>query len=234
MKMRTFLMGLFASVGAASFMALNVTAQTPAPASTAAPMPATADAAAAKLPYGAEDVLKLSRAQVSEDITLNFIHNSGTIYNLAPKDIVYLRNEGVSDRVINAMLDQRKHVPAETATQAALANAAAAPQGPVSSDAGVAPAPQYAPTYVQPMPVYVQPEPTYTPASTLYVIPYSSARFDYPNAFPYGYTYRYWGGYYPYCGSSVVFSFGHRNGGHWGGHYGGYHASGPYRHYGHR
>ena len=44
-----------------------------------------ADAAPVKLPYGVEDVLKLSRAQVSEDVTLNFIRNSGTIYNLAPR-----------------------------------------------------------------------------------------------------------------------------------------------------
>ena len=103
----------FASLGTAFLVALNATAQTPAPSTTASSTPAPTDSATVKLPYGVEDVLKLSRAQVSEDVTLNFIHNSGTIYNLAPKDIVYLRNEGVSDRVISAMLNQRKNVPAE-------------------------------------------------------------------------------------------------------------------------
>jgi hypothetical protein len=78
-------MGLVASVGAASLMALNATAQTQAPTTPPASPAAAADTAAPKLPYGVEDVLKLSRAQVSEDITLNFIHNSGTIYNLTPK-----------------------------------------------------------------------------------------------------------------------------------------------------
>ena len=81
--------------------------------------PGPSEAAAVNLPYGVDDVLKLSRAQASEDVTLNYIRSTGTIYNLAPNDIVYLRNEGVSDRVINTMLDQRKNVPAETATQPA-------------------------------------------------------------------------------------------------------------------
>ncbi len=224
-------MGLFASVGAASLLALNATAQDTASTTTAAATlapAAPADTGAVKLPYGVEDVLKLSRAQVSEDIILNYIHNSGTIYNLAPKDIVYLRNEGVSDRVINAMMDQRKNVPAEAATQAALANAAAAPQVPVSSDVTAVPVPQYLPTYVQPAPVYIQPEPAYAPASTLYIIPYYSTRFDYPNAFPYGYG--YYSGYYPYWGSSFAYGFGYHgrgwgyrgyyHGGHYGGHYG--------------
>src|SRR5262249_53172359 len=66
--------------------------------------------APAKLPYGVEDVLKLSRAQVGDEITLNYIRNSGTIYNLGPQEIVYLRSQGVSERVVNAMLDQRKVV----------------------------------------------------------------------------------------------------------------------------
>ena len=181
MKTRTSRIGLFASLGAASLVALSATAQTPAPATTAPSTPAPTATAPVKLPYGADDVLKLSRAQVSEDVTLNFIRNSGTIYNLAPKDIVYLRNEGVSDRVINTMLDQRKNVPAEMAAQPA-------PQAPAYPDANAAAAAQasaqYAPTYVQPAPVYTQPEPTYVPASTVYVIPYSSSGYGYPRLLP--------------------------------------------------
>ena len=238
MKTRTSLVCLFASLGAASLVAVSATAQTPAAATTASSTPAPTDSAAVKLPYGAEDVLKLSRAQVSEDITLNFIRNSGTIYNLAPKDIVYLRNEGVSDRVINTMLDQRKNVPAETAAQTAPATAPPAPPAPVYTDVNAAAAAQasvqYAPTYVQPAPVYVQPEPTYAPASTLYVIPYSSSGYGYSSYSPY-----YYGGYSHYYGPSVVYGFGYRGGGHYGGHYGGYrggyHGGGHYGGYrGHR
>jgi len=72
-------MCLLASLGAASLVALGATAQTPAPATTTASTAATTDAAPVKLPYGVEDVLKLSRAQVSEDVILSFIRNSGTI-----------------------------------------------------------------------------------------------------------------------------------------------------------
>jgi hypothetical protein len=65
----------------------------------------------AKLPYGADDVVRLSAARVNEEVILNYIQTSGTIYNLTPQDIVRLRDEGVSDRVINAMIDQRRVVP---------------------------------------------------------------------------------------------------------------------------
>ena len=228
MKTRISSRCLFASIGAASLVALGATAQTSTPATTGTSPPATTDATPVKLPYGAEDVLKLSRAQVSEDVTLNFIRNSGTIYNLAPTDIVYLRNQGVSDRVINTMLDQRKNVPAEAAVQAAQA-----PAAPATSAVGAAPASiQYAPTYTQPAPVYTQPEPA-APASTLYVIPYTSERYVYPSGYPYDYSY---GSYYHWGSPSVVFGFGYGGGpwygGYYGGHYGGYHGGGHYRNYG--
>ena len=225
-------MCLFASLGAASLAALSAVAQTPAP-STAAPSASTSaapDPAPAKLPYGVDDVLKLSRAQVSEDVTLNFIHNSGTIYNLGPNDIVYLRNEGVSDRVINTMLDQRKNVPAEMAAQ----TAPAAPPASVNPDPNAAAAQasaQYAPTYVQPAPVYTQPEPTYPPASTVYVIPYSSPGYGYSTYYPY-----YGSSPYYYYGPSVTFGIGFGGGryygGYRGGYRGGYHGGGGHYGYG--
>src|ERR1035437_8894255 len=154
MKTRTSRICLFASLGAAPLVALGATAQTPASSTPTTTTAAPTDAAPAKLPDGADDVRKLSRAQVSEDVTLNFIRNSGTIYNLAPKDIVYLRNEGVSDRVLNTMLEQRKTVPAEMAAQTAPATAPTAPQAPAYPDPNAAAAAQasvqYAPTYAQP------------------------------------------------------------------------------------
>ena len=228
MKTRTSLTGLFASLGAASLLALNATAETPAPASTTASTASPADAAPAKLPYGVEDVLKLSRAQVSEDVTLNFIRNSGTIYNLAPKDIVYLRNEGVSDRVINTMIDQRKKVPAEAAAPAVTASTSSAPSASATSVATVAAAPQYAPTYVQPAPVYAQPEPPRAPSSSLYVIPYPYAGYRYPGPYPYSYFY---GDYYRCYSPSVVYTIGYGSGGYCGGYYGVRSSYGPYRCY---
>jgi hypothetical protein len=208
MKTRTFRTCLLASLGAASLVALSATAQTPAPVTATA----STDAAPVKLPYGVEDVLKLSRAQVSEDVTLSFIRNSGTIYNLAPKDIVYLKNEGVSDRVIGAMLDQGKSVPTITGTQAGSATTPTAPQAPVYPDANAAAAaqasPQYAPTYDQSAPVYVQPDTTYAPPSTVYSIPYSTPAYPYY----YGGYPDYYGGY-PYYGPSIGIGLGFGYGG---------------------
>ena len=225
MKTLTYRRSLFAGIGAASLLALSATVQTaatPTPAPDAATAP---DSVPARLPYGVEDVLKLTRAQVSEEVTLNFIHNSGTIYNLSPDNIVYLRNQGVSDRVINTMLDQRKNVPAEMAAQAPAPAAPAAPQAPVAPDANAAApapaAPQYAPTYTEPPPA--------APASSLYVIPYSGSGYAYQNYYPY-----YYGGYYPYYyGPSFVFSIGGRYGGyyHGGRYYGGGHYYGGGGHY---
>jgi hypothetical protein len=223
-------MGLFASLSAVLLVVPAATAQTETPATSATP--AAADATPVKLPYGVEDVLKLSRAQVNEDVILTYIRNTGTIYNLAPKDIVYLRNQGVSDRVVNAMQDQRKNVPAELAAQTPPPSTAAAPQAPVTSDANAGAAPQYAPAYVQAAPTYVAPQPTYEPASTLYVIPYPYAGYRYPGYYPYSY-----GGYYGYGGPSVVFGFGYNNWGHYGHYNGGYHGryygGGHYGYHGH-
>jgi hypothetical protein len=227
-------MCVIASLGAASLVAFSTTAQTPAPTSSDTSAPAAISAAPVKLPYGVEDVLKLSRAQVSEDVILNFIHNSGTIYNLGPNEIVYLRNQGVSDTVINAMLAQRQIVPAQVAAQNAAPTAPNPVPAPVSPDASAAAAAQasaqYAPTYVQPAPVYAEAQPAYAPASTLYVIPYCGTGYGYGSCYP-----------YYYGGPSIVFGFGYGGGrycgpyyrGYYGGHYGGYYHGGPYRHYGH-
>ena len=234
MKTRTSQIGLFLSVGAASLVALGATAQTTAPSETATATPPASDAAPAKLPYGVDDVLKLSRAQISEDITLNYVKNSGTIYNLSPRDIVYLRNEGVSDKVINTMLDQRQNVPADVANQNALqaqAAASAAAAAPANADATIVqPAPVYVqppPFYVQPPPVYVPPEPDYEPASTLYIIPYGPAgctyyrpSFHFGSSYGYGSTVysiqtgygggRYYGGARHGGYRSTVYHFGRR------------------------
>ena len=199
--------------------------------------PAAAESTPVKLPYGVEDVLKLSRAQVSEDVILNYVHNTGTIYSLSPDVIVYLRNEGVSDHVINTMMDQRQNVPAEMAAQTAPSSTPFAPQAPLSPDASAAAAaqasPQYAPDYAQAAPVYTEPQPTYVPASTVYVLPYSGGGYGYANSYPF-----YSGGYYGYCGPSVVIGPAYRRGWGYGGYYrsyhGGYHGGGHYGYSGHR
>ena len=145
---------------------------------------------AIQYPYGVDDVVKLSRAQISEDIIVNFVQNSGATYSLSSKDIVNLKNEGVSDRVLNAMLDQKK---AANQSQVAAAQqpAPAVANAPVVPDANSV---AVAPTFTQPAPVYDQPVPA--PASTVYVIPYPQSSVYYYGSYGY-YPYRYYG---PYCG----------------------------------
>lgn len=168
-----------------------------------------------KLPYGVDDVLKLSQAKISDDIIINYIHNSGTVYNLQPNDIVYLRNRGVSDQVLNVMVNQRTQV--AVAAQAEAAQAAAAAQ----NQAQPAPAPIYAPA-----PGYDQSAPAEapTPASTVYVIPNSATYTGYTPYYSYPYPY-YYGGYY---GPVVSFGYGYCSPSYYHGGYHGYYYRGSY------
>ena len=187
----------------------------PAPAAAAAQTPAAPKETAStpKLRYGVEDVLKLSRSQVSEDVTLSFIQTSGTIYDLRPKDIVYLKEQGVSDKVINAMIDQKKKAIEVASQNAAAASQAAAVSAEAAASPIAAPFTPFAPSYADAAPIYAEPEPDYVPASTLYVIPYPAAAAAYNNYnyyhpyFAYGYygSSRYYGGY---CAPSTVYRFG--------------------------
>jgi hypothetical protein len=154
-----------------------------------------------KLPYGVEDVLKLSRAQISDDIVLNYIRSSGTIYNLAPNDIVYLRNQGVSDRVLNAMLDQRKRLTEAAAAATPQPTAPTlAPISPMSPEAAAGNVSAVEPGYAEPGPSYVEP----APVSTVYVIPHAPAAYNFYAGYApywgyYGYSYPSFGGYYRAC-----------------------------------
>lgn len=149
-----------------------------------------------KMPYGVEDVLKLSRAQVSEDVILTYIQNTGTIYNLGPKDIVYLKEQGVSDRIVNAMIDQ-KRIASEMAAQAQQQQAIAQQQAAAAAD--------NAPITT---PAYSESEPA--PASTLYVIPYPTPAYPrysfYAGSYCYPYPYSYYG--YGYGRPVIGFRFG--------------------------
>lgn len=209
----------------------NTAMQTPAPPPplpTPAPPPSDPAAAPVTLPYGVDEVLKLVRAQISEPIIINYVQNSGTVYNLPPDAIVYLKNQGVPDRVITVMLDQRNRVAAQAnaqvAAQQAAAAAAAANQQAIPYPTSPAPEPTYAPapgTDTQPAP------------STAYVIPNSPSTYPYysyyngsPYYNPYGYPY-YGYPYYGYGGPVVSFGFGYYGGyrgGYHGGYYGGYHG----------
>jgi hypothetical protein len=190
-----------ATVTALAFTAGNVAAQD----STVAPaQPAAVSQPAPQLSYGVPQVLQLVQAKVSDGIIINYIQNSGTIYGLNAGEIVYLKQQGTSDTVLNAMLNQRSRLTGSTEPATSTASASAASD---QTYATAAPAV----TYVQQT----------VPSSTVYIIPDTQTyRYDawYYGGYPYrGYpAYGYYG-YYGY--PAVSFSFGFGN--HWGGYHGG-------------
>jgi uncharacterized membrane protein YgcG len=178
-----------------------------------APTAAPVGGAMVQLSYGVSQIIQLSKAKVSDNTIVNYIQNSGSSYGLDASQIVYLKQQGISDPVINAMLNQPRPV-APAAPQTAYATA--------SSTATVA---------AQPAVSYVQTAPAYVPSSTVYVIPDTQTYQYYNNYYQpaYGYYPYYGGWYYPPVSFSFGFGGGYYHGGgfHGGGfHGGGFHGGG--------
>jgi uncharacterized membrane protein YgcG len=190
------------AVASLCLLASNVLAQS---AST------TASQAVPQLSYGVSEVLQLTRANVGEDVIVTYVQNSGNAYGLEANQILYLKQQGISERIINAMLTQPKAAVAATTVPTP---ATPAPQ-PYSSDANGS---QPATTTPPPAVSYVQT----APPQTVYVIP-DTQTYDY-NAYyyqPYYYPAYAW---YP----PVTFSFGWGWGGYYGGYRGGWHGGGGF------
>jgi uncharacterized membrane protein YgcG len=171
------------------------TAQPSSPPPTAAP-PLT-------LSYGVSQVIQLSKANIGEPTILAYIQSSGNAFNLDASQIVYLKQEGVSDGVVKAMLDQ-KNRPGAVPAQPQYASAPA-PQAQVAAPS-------------TPAPIIVQQQ----PSSSVYVIP--DAQTYYYNSYdPYYYGYYGWGA--PVVGIGWGWGW---YGGHWGYGYhgGGWHGGG--------
>lgn len=65
-----------------------------------------------------EDIKKLAKAGVSDDVVLSFIRANGTIPNLTSDDVVELKAAGVSDRVLSALMTTaRREEPVRTETR---------------------------------------------------------------------------------------------------------------------
>ncbi|MGH7993469.1 MAG: hypothetical protein ACREDQ_08130 [Limisphaerales bacterium] len=215
MKTRTFpalsltIVALTALVFAAG-RAVAQDATTSSAAATGA-QPAAVSQAAPQLSYGVPEVLQLSQAKVGDSVIVSYIQNSGNNYGLNAAQIIYLRQQGVSDTVINTMLNQRSQS-AQTATTSASDNSAA-----YSSPTSTATA--------QPTVTSVQTVPT----STVYVVPdtqtYYYNNWLYSRGPYYGY-YPYYGYCWPYPAVSVSFGWG----GGWGGYRGGWHGGGGRHH----
>ena len=113
MKPRNFSRSLLtiAAVTVTCLLTRDVLAQGSSDAATipnVAPTAAPAGGAPVQLSYGVSQIIQLSQAKVSENTIVNYIQNSGTIFALKADEIVYLKQQGVSDPVLNTMLAQRR------------------------------------------------------------------------------------------------------------------------------
>src|SRR5580765_4168573 len=153
--------------------------ESPGPA-TPAVSTAKPSESAVQLPEGVDDILKLSRGKVHEDVTLAFVEGSGRRFNLTASQILELHKEGVSDRVLAAML-RGSSIPAPEGPQAPLPPAPATSPAP-SSEASVSAA--------QPAASSATEEPTYVATA--------SAPNSFASSYPYSYAYPYYSYGYPY------------------------------------
>ncbi len=111
---------------------------------------AEANAPTSRGPLSVEDVIRMSRTdpatntRVSDEVILNYIRTSNSVYNLQPADLQYLSASGVSERVIIEMNNTRNR----TATRIV--------REPTRTVIIREPTPYYYDPYY-PQPVYVRP-----------------------------------------------------------------------------
>ena len=74
---------------------------------------AEANAPLSRGPLTVEDVIRMSKTdpasntRVSDDVIINYIRTSNSVYNLQPQDLQYLSANGVSERVVIEMTNTR-------------------------------------------------------------------------------------------------------------------------------
>jgi len=167
---------------------------------TTVAQPAAASATVPQLSYGVSEIVKLAQAKVSDDTIIAYIKNTGNSYGLNAAQIIYLRQQGVSDAVITTMLNQPK-LGAATAT--------------IPLPTTPAPQPVASAAYEQPAVTYVETEPTtYYDYEPYYYPVYSGYYWPWPVVVSCG-----WGGYWHGGGW-------HGGGWHGGGGRGSFHGGG--------
>src|SRR5262249_22320177 len=63
-------------------------------------------------PLRLEDVASMAQQHISDDVIINQIRVTGSIYNLTPEQIRWLKEQGVSDRVVIEMQSRIAYQPA--------------------------------------------------------------------------------------------------------------------------
>jgi hypothetical protein len=169
------------------------------------------------LPYGVPQILQLSQAKIGDDTVIAYVKNSGNSYNLNADQIVYLKQQGLSEPVITAMLNQPK------AGVAAMSDPAATPPPSATVATSGASTATYDDSLASVPTATVAPTVTYVQSAPAD----DSSYYAQPYYYPYAY-YPYYGyGWYP--GVSIGFGYGYHGwyGGGWHGGYG-YHGGGGF------
>ena len=215
--------------------------QAPPPETPTTPMPpSTAPLSGAQM-----QILQLSQAKIGDSTIITYIQNSSTMYGLNASQIVYLKQSGVSEAVINAMLNQSTAMaqqqqqqqaqmppPGSDQSAGAYQGAVAQPSSPAPSSVYVVPDSQTANYNSWASPYW------YYPSYSYYPYYYSYPYYSYGWGWPYwgwgwggyrGYGYHgYYGGYHGYYGGGFHGSFG--GGGFHGSVGGGFHGGGGGHH----
>lgn len=89
-------------------------------------------------PLAVSDIVSMVRAGVSDDLVITQIRYSRTVYHLKSGEIIELKNSGVSEKVIDFMIN----TPAEVRATEVVGVATAPPQ-PIVEQVVVAPGPDY-------------------------------------------------------------------------------------------
>lgn len=93
----------------AIWTAQNAPAQTSPDSAVTTTIPTGTPGAPMLLSFGSEEILQLAQAGVDADKLRAFVRSSHLDYDLGAAGIVYLRQHGVPDAVVYAMLQQTKH-----------------------------------------------------------------------------------------------------------------------------
>src|SRR5665213_1258982 len=91
-------------------------------------------------PLSLADVKALAKAGITEDVIINQIKNSRTVFHLSAADIIDLRDAGVSDKIVDYMINTPSTV-AESPSTVVVSQAP--PPAPVNTVTVVAPEPGY-------------------------------------------------------------------------------------------
>jgi hypothetical protein len=123
---------------AAITLASGALGDTPQPTATASPSTMSAPGTPTPVPVPAppyEDIIKLWRANLSEDFVKHHIETGSIVYNLSADDIVKLRTAGLPEALINTMVQTTRRTPTPAGTPAAAQPGPAVPTPSLAAQA---------------------------------------------------------------------------------------------------